>query len=78
MQRRSKQLLSWSMLFWALEQRRRGRRWSEIAARARCTTRTLERYSRLLTGRPLGAATKDHQLATRAFWTWVKTVWKAD
>ena len=75
---RSKQLLSWSMLFWALRQRRRGKRWDAIASRARCRRRTLERYSRVLAGSGLKAATDEPTLAARAIWAWARQVWKTE
>ena len=75
---RPKQLLSWSMLFWALRERRRGKPWDAIAASARCRRRTMERYSRVLAGCTLGAAVREPALAVRALWGWVTGVWRPE
>ena len=72
---RSKRLLAWSMLFWALGQRRREQPWHQVAKRAQCQRRTLERYSRQLAGCGLQAAAMNPSLASRAFWTWVNESW---
>ena len=72
---RSKQLLSWSMLFWALDQRRRDQPWLQVTRRAQCQRRTLERYSRRLASCGLQAAANDPSLANRAFWSWVNECW---
>lgn len=72
---RTKRILAWSMLFWALDQRRREHPWHHVAKRAQCQRRTLERYSRQLAGCGLQSAASDPSLASKAFWSWVNESW---
>ena len=68
---RPKELLSWSALWWAIGQRRRGHSWSTVAHRSGCQRRSLERYSRRLVGCSLGAAAAGAAASRRMFWSWV-------
>ena len=67
---RPKEMLSWSVLWWAIGQRRRGHRWPTVAHRSGCQRRSLQRYSRRLVGCSLGAAAAG-AVSRRIFWSWV-------
>ena len=65
-----KQLLSWSLLMWAIRQRS-DLKWDVIAQRAGVRRRTLERCSSRLLGCTLAEATRDPDAVQRRFREWV-------
>ena len=68
-----KQLLSWALLLWALDERPK-ERWDAIASRAGVRRRTIERHSARLLGCTLSTATRDPALVGRRFRRWVSQV----
>ena len=68
---RPKEMLSWSVLWWAIGQRRRGHSWPTVAHRSGCQRRSLQRYSCRLVGCSLGAAAEGAVGSRRIFWSWV-------
>ena len=70
---RPKQLLSWTVLLWAVRQRSEAK-WDTIARQAGVRRRTLERHSMSLAGCTLAAATRDPAMVQRRFEEWVTEV----